>query len=236
MNMKMIAALAMHLAALIMIQSSSLSQPANKQVTEGANNDRWRNPSVTVNPSNSDEIIIVASNERTDGSTFVHQFKSLDSGTTWASQQIALGGLYEYKRYPSVVHDAGDNVYVSVMSYDDAGRNAIAVTRSSDGGATWASNASRITDHSQSSPSETDKAPALAVDLVSNNSGYVYVAWERQFTNGANSQLWFARKASNEEDFTLVKRVSDDQESPARGASIAVGLNGDVLIAWLAGR
>jgi hypothetical protein len=195
-------------------------------------------PSITINrhftgdPLN----IVVAYNDigKTLGISW-----SADSGKTWADTQLAY--VFQTTGDPSVASDINGNVYACFLSFEGTafyGKSGIFVCKSTDGGRIWSSpvKVDSLVYPGAGPPVKFADKCMMTVDTNS-SSPYVnniYVAWQRDDTNGQNSDIFFSRSTDGGLTFDAPLQVNDNspQSAYAEGAFPFVGADGDVYVAW----
>lgn len=197
-------------------------------------------PSITVNPAMPGNLV-VAYNEDPGGPGGVGQgigiSYSFDWGATWAD--TAVREIWGIEGDPSVDADLFATVFAGFMSYKGffTDTNGIYVSSSNDGGVTWSPPVP--VDLHLNSPSNpgpfTDKC-YLCVDNYpgSPNMNNVYITWQRDNTNGVNSDVYFSASYDGGMTFTAPQRISDlpTNVSQCVGQVPKAAPNGDVYVVW----
>jgi hypothetical protein len=163
---------------------------------------------------------------------------SADSGKVWNDTQ--LDSVWATTGDPSVASDINGNVYACFLSYEGTwfyGKSGIFVSKSTDGGRNWLSPvaADSLVYTGGSAVPFADKC-LMTVD-TNNTSPYVgniYVGWQRDDTNGQNSDIFFARSTDGGLSFSTPIQINDNppQTASAEGAFPFVGADGDIYVAW----
>ncbi len=214
--------------------------PANIDVSN--DNHVQQETSIDVNPLNPQNLVAAAidsSNGSQNASGFaVNGYYSRDGGNTWAgSGRLPLdvqGQHFELSADPSVAFDGRGNVYVVYNAVNEGyffgnkGVGAIAVAKSTDGGATFtqvtAVEFNPNTDH-----------PKIAVDKdpASPYRDDIYVTWEH-FFSASNAHFSILRSRSTDGGLTwsAPADVSDDPGQTWWNAT-AVGPEGNVYATWM---
>lgn len=209
------------------------------KVNQDIDNSVQNEPSITINrhftgdPLN----IVVAYNDigKSLGISY-----SPDSGQTW--YDVQLPQKWATTGDPSVASDNLGNVYACFLSfqgtffYDTSG---IYVCKSTDGGRTW-SNPVTVDELGYTGSGPPVKFADKCMMTVDTNSSSqhvnnIYVGWQRDDTNGLNSDIFFARSTDGGATFTTPPlQINDNspQSAFAEGAFPFVGADGDVYVAW----
>jgi hypothetical protein len=160
-------------------------------------------PHLAVNPRDANHLVGVWQQDRwSNGSARgLLTGVSFDGGTTWSAFQAPFsectggnagnGGNYERATDPWVTFAPDGTVYQSAVagtggSFAAGSRNAVLVSRSGDGGRTWSSPATLITD---GATAFNDKETITADPT---DARFVYAAWDR-IRQGGNGPSYFAR-------------------------------------------
>jgi len=195
-------------------------------------------PSITVNQHFSGDPlnIVVAYNDigKTLGASY-----SPDSGKTWFDTQLPY--VWGITGDPSVASDNSGNVYACFLSYEGTwfyGKSGIYVSKSIDGGRTWGTPAivdQQVYPGTGAPVPFTDKC-FMTVDTNSSSpfAGNVYVGWQRDNTNGSNSDIYFGFSNNGGISFSTPIKINDNspQTAYAEGAFPFVGADGDVYVTW----
>ena len=160
-------------------------------------------PHIAINPANPDNLIGTWQQDRwsNGASQGIAVGVSFDSGATWASRPLAVsrcgggnaanGGDYERASDPWVTFSPNGMAYqlslgVSGAQFEAGAISAMLVSRSTDGGRSWANPVTLIRD---GSPFLNDKN-SITADAT--DSRYVYAVWDRVSTDNRGPTL-FAR-------------------------------------------
>jgi hypothetical protein len=163
---------------------------------------------------------------------------SSDGGVNWSDVQLPY--VWSITGDPSVACDPSGNAYACFLSYEGSwfyGVSGIYVSKSTDGGRTWAypDTVDQLKYASGSPVKFADKC-MMKVDtnMASPYVGNVYVGWQRDDPNGLNSDIFFARSTDGGLTFTTPIQVNDNppQTALAEGAFPFVSANGTVYMTW----
>jgi hypothetical protein len=194
-------------------------------------------PSITINHHYSGDPLNVVAAYNDIGTTLGISY-SADSGKTWTDTQLPY--QYAITGDPSLASDNNGNVYACFLSYEGTwfyGKSGIFVCKSTDGGRNWSSPvpADTLIYHGGLPVKFADKC-FMTVDTnsTSSNVGNIYVGWQRDDTNGSNSDIFFARSTDGGLNFSAPIQINDNppQTSWAEGAFPFVGAGGDVYMTW----
>ncbi len=207
--------------------------------------------SVAINPVDPDNVVIVSLAAGPPGGPGItnYAYVSLDGGMSFTTvPQPNPDGRTQGD--DAVTFDGRGRAYHSYISFDGIrverprkAWNGIFVTRSDDGGVTWAPPVP-VVDHINTVKPFEDK-PWLATDNVdgSPHFGNLYLAWTRFDVYGSadpadSTQILFSRSVDGGETFSVPIRISDsggdavDSDNTVEGAVPAVGPAGEVYVAW----
>ncbi len=159
-------------------------------------------PSVAVNPSNTDNLIGAWQQDRWSNGAArgLSSGISLDGGKTWTQHLIPFsrcsggtrfnGGNYERATDPWVSFSPNGTAHVMALALNRAAnsQNAMLASRSTDGGLTWSTPASLIVDP-DGIAFFNDKN---SITADPGDSNFVYAVWDRLAVNG-NGPTYFAR-------------------------------------------
>jgi hypothetical protein len=168
-------------------------------------------PDIAVSPFNPKIEVAVAHDCRfaTGGAVDIFYAWTHDGGAHWHQSRMpgltkAVGGIYDRASDPVVAFGADGSVYVSSLVFDVTCPTAVAVSRSTDGGATFGPPV--LAQHSNTCAVSDDKN-WLVTDTQPNSPffGRIYQFWTEFLANGTSPQ---------------VVRWSDDQGKTWRGTHI----------------
>lgn len=114
---------------------------ANIKVNGDNTREAHNEPFVAVDPSNSNHIVVGANSWQSgDGHFVVYAYTSFDAGQTWTASQpyINRNASRLNAADPTIAFGAKGEVYFAFVALNPA-NGAVAISRSNDGGLTWAS-------------------------------------------------------------------------------------------------
>ncbi|MCP4684410.1 MAG: exo-alpha-sialidase [bacterium] len=207
------------------------------QVNQDTDNSVQNEPSIAINKHYSGDLmnIVVAYNDigKSLGASY-----SPDSGHFWFDVQ--LPAKWATTGDPSVAADNLGNVYACFLSYEGTAfydKSGIYVCKSVDGGRTWTP--PTTVDELIYTGVQPVKFSDKCMMTVDTNSGspyenYIYVGWQRDDTNGHNSDVFFAVSNDAGNNFSAPIQVNDNppQTAYAEGALPFVGAGGIVYMTW----
>jgi len=219
-----------HQFVILIILFSFFSVEAQYQVITIDNDFDPNEPSIELNPYNTDVIVA--------GANIDSYYYSNDGGYTWTEE--FLSSDYGVWGDPVIACDAYGDFYYFHLSNPSFGDwiDRIVCQKSIDGGITW-NNGSFM---GLNGTKEQDKE-WVSIDRANN---YIYVTWTEfdqygstQF--GDSSKIMFSMSTDAGESWTPAMRINKtagdcaDDDQTVEGAVPAVGPNGEVYVAW-AGR
>jgi len=208
------------------------------KVNQDTDSQTRNEPTVTVNRNYTGDIlnIVAAYNDLYHPLGISY---SPDSGYTWYDTQ--LDSVWSWTGDPSIVSGADGVLHACFLSYEGTwfyGVSGIYVCHSSDGGRTWSSPPT-IVDQLQytgGAPVKFADKCMMTIDTIAGGAyeNYMYVAWQRDDTDGQHSDIFFSRSTDGGLNFTTPIKVNDNapQTAFAEGAFPFVGAGGDVYVAW----
>ena len=181
-------------------------------------------PSIAVDDSGD---IYIAWHDYRRRSHDIYFAKSTDGGATFGTNvRVDSSPLQSFQLNPSLALDAGGNIYVSWHDKRN-GNFDIYFTKSTDGGASFGANNTRVDDTGITTSEQRNAA--LTVDT----NGYVYAVW-KDSRNG-NADIYFAKSTDGGATFGKNVRIVDTnpltdlQDYP----SIVVdNTSGNIYAAW----
>jgi hypothetical protein len=176
-------------------------------------------PMVALNPRNANNIVGVWQQDRwsTGGAEGLLTGVSLDGGRTWSQHMAAFshctggnaanGGDYSRASDPWVTFAPDGTVYQSSLSFNGdvlaaGSSNAILVSRSTDGGATWSNPITVISD-GQNFFNDKDSITADSTD-----ARLVYAVWDR-LDNANRGPSYFSRTADGGVTWEVAHSIYD---------------------------
>lgn len=221
----------------LMLSATLVQAGPDVQVNQDTDNSVQNEPSITINrhfpgdPMN----VVVAYNDigKSLGVSY-----SPDTGHTWFDVQLPV--KWSVTGDPSAASDNLGNVYACFLSYQGTpfyDRSGIYVCKSTDGGRSWSS-PTTVDEllYTGGPPVKFADKCMMTVDTNS-TSPYVnniYVGWQRDDTNGHNSDVFFAYSSDGGANFSAPIQVNDNppQTAYAEGAFPFVGAGGTVYMTW----
>jgi hypothetical protein len=196
-------------------------------------------PYLAVDPADPNRLLALYQEDRfpsIGGARSLTYALSTDGGRHWhegllPNLTVATGGAFDRASDPWVAFGAGRQVYCSGLVFDENDpQGGIAVSASSDGGATWAD---PVQVHSQSSTAIDDK-DAMAVDVNPHSPyfGRVYVGWDMSPNDPSQSQtLVISHSSDNGATFSSPATIFD--QGGNIGIIPLIGPGGIVHAVWL---
>ncbi len=186
-------------------------------------------PSIMVNPNNTDHLVA--------GSNVDNMYYSTDGGQTWGAEK--LSSSYGVWGDPCIIVDTANRFYFFHLSNPPSGGywidRIVCQTKEVIGGE-W-NNGSYM---GFITPKNQDKEWAI-VDRSNNN---VYVTWTQFDDYGSSnsndfSNILFSKSTDNGESWSDVIQINEvsgdciDSDNTTEGAVPAVGPNGEIYVAWV---
>jgi hypothetical protein len=189
---------------------------ANIRVNTDNTSEAQNEPSVAVDPRNSNHIVVGANNWQSGTGQFeVYAYVTFNGGQTWTASQpyINRNASRLNAADPTVAFGADGTVYLAFVAFAPAD-GAVALSSSKDGGLTWASQswASSFTGGA------ADK-PTLAV-----GNGTIYALWQ-------GTSLYVRSSADGGTNWGTIRSI----ETNGRNASALVDRNGILTVFYTAG-
>ncbi len=213
------------LAVLIFSMSTIMAQHTNVVIAEGTY--LLSEPSIFVNPNNTDEIIA--------GAILDKYYYSSDGGFSWNTG--SLNSPYGVYGDPAIVVDGEGDYYYFHLSNPDDGNwiDRIVCQKSTDAGQSW----SQGTYMGLNGTKMQDKHWPV-VDYNNNN---IYVTWTQFDVYNSSSpndfsNIHFSKSTDNGETWSEALQINEvsgdcvDSGNTTEGAVPAVGPNGEIYVSW----
>ena len=197
----------------------------------------------STNAGTDKDILAVRGNDvyvAYDHSQTVWCSSSHDGGQTWTSVKVNANAQFGWSLTGGGTVDPAGNVYFAWDGYTRNGQAKgpvnLYVTKSSDGGRTWAST---LLDMSSSPPDCSAFGCGWAflgpgIAMTSDAAGHLYVLWNSGTMDGGPERMYFSTSADHGSTWSPKADVSlappgVDHAFP----SVAAGAAGDIRIAWM---
>jgi len=209
------------------------AQYKNIKINKAGDFDRPDEPSVTINPTNPNNIVV--------GANINNIYYSTDGGFNW--KRNAMNSQYGVWGDPCVVYDTVGNLYYGHLSNTPSPGfwiDRIVVQKSKDGGISFNSGAGI----GYNPPKKKQDKEWLAADMSSSKfRNNLYAAWTEFDDYGSqlstdSTRILFSRSTDFGESWSAPIKISDasgdcsDEDNTVEGAVPAVGPNGEVYISW----
>ena len=201
------------------------SQHPNQMIAQG---NGLCEPSIFVNPNNTDEVVA--------GAIIDKYYVSYDGGLSWNSG--ALSSPYGVWGDPCLIVDSYSNYYYFHLSNPGSGGSwidRIVCQKSEDGGQSWSSG--------NYMGLNGTKAQDKHWAIVDYNTNDIFVTWTQfdQYGSGSAlhfSNIMFSKSIDNGESWTDAIQINEisgdclDEGNTTEGAVPAIGPNGEVYVSW----
>ena len=201
-----------------------MSQYQNVMIS---NEDFPEEPSIMINPKNTDEIVA--------GANTASFYYSDDGGSTW--NLGTLTSSYGVWGDPCIIADTNGHFYFFHLSNPASGNwiDRIVAQKSTDGGQTWNDGSYMGLDGTKAQDKEW-----ATVDYTNNN---IYVTWTQFDDYGSSNPLdstiiRFSRSLDGGQSWSPGVRINKvagnclDEDETVEGAVPAVGPNGEIYTSW----
>ena len=223
MNLKYIS-----LIFMILLSTSVIGQHTNILIDDEGFTFAPEEPSIMVNPNNTDHMVA--------GSNVDNMYYSTDGGQTWAREK--LSSSYGVWGDPCIIVDTANRFYFLHLSNPPSGGywiDRIVCQTKEEIGGDW-NNGSFM---GYIPPKQQDKEWAI-VDRTNNN---IYVTWTQFDDYGSSSpddfsNILFSKSTDNGATWSDVLQINEvsgdciDSDNTTEGAVPAVGPNGEIFVAW----
>jgi len=223
MNLKYIS-----LIFIVLLSTSAIGQHTNILIDDEGFTFAPEEPSIMVNPNNTDHMVA--------GSNVDNMYYSTDGGQTWTAEK--LSSSYGVWGDPCIIVDTANRFYFLHLSNPPSGGywiDRIVCQTKEEIGGDW-NNGSFM---GYIPPKQQDKEWAI-VDRSNNN---IYVTWTQFDDYGSSSpddfsNILFSKSTDNGESWSDVLQINEisgdciDSDNTTEGAVPAVGPNGEVFVAW----
>ncbi len=190
-------------------------------------------PSISVNPSNPQELAVGVNDISPSGFPWLSSYTSSDGGFSWTGRLINKTGVlasFELASDPALAFDTDGNLYYAGLVFNVQGNKpvdgSVFVTKSINGGKSF------ISPILAAPPSKfvfNDK-PYIAVDETTGTfNGRVYVSWTR-FTSSTTSDIMVASSSNGGLSFSVPVMVSTTPLN--QGSLPIVGPAGELYVVW----
>ncbi len=201
---------------------------AQYQVVVIDNNNSPNEPSIEINPYNTDEIVA--------GANLDSYYYSDDGGKTWTEQSLYCP---EYGVWgdPAIACDVNGDFYYFHLSNPPSGNfvDRIVCQKSTDGGMNW-NNGS----YTGLNGTKVQDKEWISIDRSNNN---IYVTWTQFDQYGSSnpndySDILFSKSSDAGETWSDAVRINQtsgdclDDDNTVEGAMPAIGPNGEIYVAW----
>jgi hypothetical protein len=186
-------------------------------------------PSICINPKNTNQIIAGANTDKV--------YRSTNGGLNWTA--ATLTSTYQVWGDPCIITDTLGNFYYFHLVNGASFIDRMGVQKSTNAGTSWSAG----TFWQFNSPKQQDKEWAITDFTHGPRGNWIYVAWTEFDNYGStnpldSSRILFARSTDGGASFTGITRLSqrggdcNDEDYTTEGSVPAVGPNGEIYVAW----
>lgn len=215
-----------NLFALLLLSGFAFT-PVGAQNVMITNNNSPNEPSIMINPLNTD--ILVA------GANLNNVYNSNDGGLTWNEQEMTSS--YGVWGDPTFDVDTDGNFYYFHLSNPASGNwiDRIVCQKSTDNGNNWSSGTY--------TGLNGNKAQDKQWSVIDRNNDNIYLTWTQFDDYGSNnpndkSIILFSKSTDGGQTWSTAKKINIidgdcvDEDNTTEGAVPAVGPNGEIYVAW----
>ena len=200
-------------------------------------------PAIAINPNNSRQVVAVFQDN-------AHASYSQDAGQTWHAAERVAPQNYRVSGDVSTTYDSQGHAFICYIAFDKLGtfnywahddsRNGIFVRRSLDGGKTWESKHSAVSEYATDPGIPFEDKPYIVADTTkSRYAGNLYVGWTRWTIT--DSEMLISRSTDDGQTWSKPIEIDRhpglprDDNGAAEGFAGAVGPDGRVYAVWSQG-
>lgn len=192
-----------------------------------SNQDNPNEPSIIMNPDNTDVLVA--------GANLNNYYTSSDGGLTWNTNQ--LSSTYGVWGDPVIDVDASGNFYFFHLSNPASGNwiDRIVCQKSTNNGSTWS-------DGSYTGLNGT-KAQDKQWSIIDRTTGTIFITWTQFDVYGSadpndKSIILFSKSTDGGDSWSTPLKINEidgnclDEDDTVEGAVPALGPNGEIYVAW----
>jgi len=211
----------------LLIYFSVLSLFAQHTNIEISSNNSPEEPSIAVNPNNTNELIA--------GSNIDNVYFSTDGGITWTEN--VLTSTFGVWGDPVIIFDVEGDAYFFHLANPQQGNwiDRIVCQKTTDGGLSW--------NNGSYAGLNGTKAQDKEWAIVDRSDNTIYMTWTEFDSYGSSSpsdfsNIMFSKSVDGGETWTDALKINEvsgdciDDDNTVEGAVPALGINGEVYVAW----